>query len=548
MITATDPAVLHPLTYAHLQSEDDDVTTTTLDPNRDPAGYPSGRSTADTTPAGSRTARRAPTPWRAAWTIALRELTDHITSARFLGIAALVLGLTPLVTYVGASDYQTRLGEYSRLEAERQELAAGPAGEEVTGRATQSQLTLLRAIRRPEPLSALVRGLDAALPVYWEFSTTGIEAGPSAYRPERLADLLGQLDLEFLVRVVLGLLAILLAFDAVAGEKELGTLRAVLSQPISRPSFLAGKLIGGAITLLVPLILAVLLALLSARLFGADLLAAEPLAKIALLTATAALYLVCLYALGLLVSSLAASQKTSLVALLVVWVVTVLAVPSIATLVAQAVAPVPPAHAIKVRKRALDDDIRKDSERALGVVYREEAGIEEGWAGSRWYEDNKEAIDRRAAPIIRDYLAERRRLLGEIDSDLERITARQHAFARAIMALSPAAAFANAASTLAGTGDAAQLGWTRATQRHQGRLGEVLFEDPPTFIMDNGGASFLATLRKPPTVGELPAFAPPRSDAAATLVAGIPTLGLLLLYTALFVTGAFIAFARYDVR
>lgn len=69
------------------------------------------------------------------------------------------------------------------------------------------------------------------MPEHWDFSPAGIEVGPIASRPQRLADLLGQLDLEFLVR-------------------------AVLSQPVSRPAFLGGKLAGGAITLLVPLVAA----------------------------------------------------------------------------------------------------------------------------------------------------------------------------------------------------------------------------------------------------------------------------------------------------
>jgi hypothetical protein len=77
----------------------------------------------------------------------------------------------------------------------------------------------------------------------------------------------------------------------------------------------------------------------------------------------------------------------------------------------------------------------------------------------------------------------------------------------------------------------------------------VLFEDPPTVTMRSGpNAAFDATLREPPSAGDLPAFAAPRRDAGAAVGRALPALGLLLLYTALFVAGGFIAFARYDVR
>ncbi len=497
--------------------------------------------------------RRAPSAASAAWTIALRELTDHVTSARFLVIALLVIGLTPLAVYVGARDYATRLAEYNRLATEQQEMVAGSAGERVTGRdntwTQENEMAVLRALRSPEPLSVLVRGLDGALPGYWDFSSTGVAEGPAASLPQRLGDVLGQLDVEFLVRVVLGLLAILLAFDAVAGEKELGTLRAVLSQPISRSAFLAGKLVGGAITLLVPLSAAVLVALLSARLFGVDLLTGDTITKVALFAVASAVYLVCFYALGLLVSSLVAGQKTSLVVLLVAWVVAVLAIPSLSTLVAQAAVPVPPAYVVETQKRALNEDVGREAELAMGTVYREITGLPEGTVGPRFYNDHKEAIDRGVAPILLGYLNERRRLLGELDRDVERRTATQNTVARTIMALSPAAVFAGAAADLAGTGDADRLAWLESVRGQQGRLDRVLFEDPPTVTMRSGpNAAFDATLREPPSAGDLPAFAAPRRDAGAAVGRALPALGLLLLYTALFVAGGFIAFARYDVR
>ncbi|HEX2188886.1 MAG TPA: ABC transporter permease [Longimicrobiaceae bacterium] len=485
----------------------------------------------------------------AAWTIALRELTDHLVSARFLVIALLVVGLTPLAVYVGARDYHVRLAEYGRLTAERQERVGGPAGEQVRGMDSGDERIMLRAMRAPEPLSVLVRGLDGALPQYWEFTSVGVEAGPSAASTQRLADVLGQLDMEFLVRIVLGLLAILLAFDAVAGEKEMGTLRAVLSHSVPRPAFMAGKVIGGAVTLLVPLAAAFLLALLSARFFGVDLLAPDTLSRAALLAAASALYLMCLYSLGLMVSSVVTAQKTALVVLLVAWVAMVLAIPPTSTLVAQAVSPVPAPYLVATQKRALDADLRRTAELAMGEAYMRVAGQTEVTMSGRIYEENRAAMDRAFTPIMTDYFSQRRRALGEVDRDAERRAAVQARVARAIMSLSPAAAFASAAADLAGTGDADYRAWREAVRRQQTRLDAALFEDPPTLrIQATECCSMTTDLRVPPPVASLPAFAPPQRDAGAAVGRSLGALGLLLLYTALFVAGGFVAFGRYDVR
>jgi ABC-type transport system involved in multi-copper enzyme maturation permease subunit len=478
------------------------------------------------------------------WFVALRELTDQMTSLRFLIIALLAIGLTPLAVYVGTRDYNNRLTDYDRLLAEQQKVAGDQKGVYDRG-----ELLPLRVVRPPEALSVVVRGLDGAIPAYWDFSAAGIASGPSASRPRRLADMLGQLDLEFLVRVVLGLLAILLAFDAVVGEKELGTLRAVLSQSLARPAFLGGKLAGGAVTLLVPLAASFLVALLSAKLFGVDLLGANALEKTALLFAASGAYLLCFYALGLLVSCLTASQRTSLVVLLVTWVIAVLAVPPLATFVAQAVAPAPPAYAVEAQKSALAEQIERDTARQMGDVYTKIAG-ERAFSDPSAYDQNKLAIDQAVAPITVAAINKRRRLTGEIDSDAERHEERQNEVSGVLMALSPAATFARATADLAGTGDALYAAWLEGVRRQQSRLDSTLFGDPViiTFLSPSGNAAMSFSRRKVPTFSQLPAFVPPRGDALTALARALPSLGLLIVYTGVFIVGSFVAFARYDVR
>ncbi len=505
----------------------------------------------------SNAAREAypPSAWFVIWTVALREMAEQVRGLRFLLVVALVLALTPLAVYVGTRDFRSRLEDANRLAAEQAEMAERARedgrGVDISWTIpwnTEGELAALRSVRQPEPLSVLVRGLDGAMPQYWDYSATGLITGPPAWQPQWLADVLGQLDFEFLIRVALGLLAVLLAFDAVAGEKELGTLRALLSQPVSRPALLTGKLVGGIFTLLIPLVAAFLLAVLVGRVFGVDLLLAGNAPKILLLALTSSAYLICFFSLGLFVSSIARTQRTSMVVLLVTWVLMVLAIPPMASLLGQTVYPTTPAHVLQERKAALDNDVRRQAEQAMGVAYREITGMPEGWADTRKYEANKDAVDRRIAPIIVDYLKKRRQLIDEIDRDAGRRAQRQNALTRTIRALSPAAAFAGAAADMAGTGDAQRSAWFDAAYREQLNLNSVLFDDPPSVMINNKGAQFRANLHKAPPASNLPRFAPPGRNAAANASRALSLLGLLISTTALFIVAGFVAFSRYDVR
>lgn len=484
-----------------------------------------------------------PTSLAAILNVARWELAEQLTSLRFLLIALLVLGLIPLSVYVGSRDFQTRLHDHSRLAAEQTELAA-------SGASPSFSPELLRALRAPQPLSVLVRGLDGDLSQYWEFSESGVRLGPTASRPQRLVDLLGQLDLEFLIRVVLALLAILLAFDAVAGEKELGTLRAVLAQPVKRWTVLTGKLLGGGLTLLLALAVAFLSTLFCGQLAGLDLLSGAALATVAAMATTSALYLLCLYALGLLVSSLVTSQKSALILLLVSWVVLVLAMPPLSALVARAVVPVTAPSILEARKEALAREIRVDKERAMGPIYMEITGLPECWFDSGEYEKHKEEIDQRIAPIEIEANRKRRQALGAADREAERLNAAQNRVARLIMTLSPATTYAGLVADLAGTGDDLRRSWLAAVERHQSRLETALFDDPPTLRVRTGpSCSGSTTRRELMTMADLPPFVPPQAGAWHLFSPGVlMPMGLLVLYLALLVAAGFWAFSRYDVR
>jgi ABC-type transport system involved in multi-copper enzyme maturation permease subunit len=308
-----------------------------------------------------------------------------------------------------------------------------------------------------------------------------------------------------------------------------------------------GKLIAGAVALLVPLAGAFLVALVISKIFGMESLPSDGSIKLLLIFIASGIYLICFYSLGLLVSSLTRSQKTSIIVLLVIWVVLTLAASPVATFTAQAASQAPNRYIVETQKRALDDDLRIETEKAMGTAYKEVTGIENRMSYGD-YLKNKEAVNRRIEPIISSYVNKRRQLLAEIQLDADRKENRQNGIARTIMWLSPAATYSNVATDLSGTGDESRAAWLEATQRYPNRLGTALFENPPVITIRVGGMSSTIERLKLPSISELPAFASPKSDAAATVQGALPSIMILLIYTVVFIIGGFAAFIRYDVR
>ena len=493
-----------------------------------------------------------PSGIRVAWTIARRELIDQACSLRFLAILFLVLLMTPLSIYVGVKDYQARLNDYNRLSESKQEFLRTSSSRFLgfdDDSTAANELMVLRVLRAPQPLSILVHGMDGALPKYWDFSELGVQPGPPASTISRLADTFQHLDFEFLIRAVLGLLAALLGYDAVVGEKEAGTLRTALSHPISRRLFFTGKLLGGTITLLLALTLAFAIALLCfAWMAPSNLFDWSVLNKLGLIGITSAAYLICFYLMGLIVSSLTSSQKTSLLVTLVAWFLLVLTVAPVATLIARAAVPVQTFQSFDAKRSDLEKKLSDRTAVQMGEIYREVTGARKGAVSRSLVRSNLEELRKRFEAPYQMYLNQRRRKLDVLEQEYEGQQESQQRIAHTIMMLNPALAFADVCTDLAGTGDNHYSSWQSAISNYYQQLEEVLFDRPTTIRIHNGSASFLVSIYPAPNMESLPAFAAPSEDPAAALQRSLPAAGILMLFIILFLVGGFAAFSRYDVR
>ena len=250
-----------------------------------------------------------------------RELLNNLMTFRFAAVALITLLLVVANTVVLVQDYEQRLESYND--------AVKKHHQDLHNSKTYSTAYLF-IDRAPNPLSIFNVGLDKRLgnligiyhgfmPTLWDAQMHGTDNPFIAF--------FSSIDIVFVFEVILSLMGLIFAYDAIAGERERGTLRLVLAQPIQRGQILLAKYISAMACLLVPLILSLLFALLlltrSIPLSTADFL------RIAGIVLTSFAYLSLFYLIGLLISVATRRTGTALMLAMFVWGFLILVYPNL---------------------------------------------------------------------------------------------------------------------------------------------------------------------------------------------------------------------------
>ncbi len=279
-------------------------------------------------------------------TLIRQELLIHLMSARFFAAVVITLLLVIANTYVLIGAHEERLADYSQKEAVNREKVAGTP---------VYSFLKLKVQRPPNPLRLFSAGLETrfgseidiafdSVPAlsnplvdikpdeeyHWTFASIPSLSSPGA--PLGLNNpylhLFSQIDLVFIFQVVLSLLALLFAYDAIAGDRETGTLRLVLSHPIGRGSVLFAKYLAAMICLLLPVLMSLLFTLILCSLARSLQFSTDDFLRIGGIVFTTIIYLSVFYLIGLLISTTTRRAATSLMLCMFLWVVLVLVYPN----------------------------------------------------------------------------------------------------------------------------------------------------------------------------------------------------------------------------
>ena len=269
------------------------------------------------------------------WHIAKRELYDNLNSLRFALATVLLLGLMLTNAAVYLHEHPKRIQKYNASINEALTGVTARAGslytlaQEGPGLLYKKPSTLRFCAEGGEPFlpnvvgGAFLWSISGGLKGFWRLSYPSTTPNLTDIRPK-----VTKVDWAFIIGSVLSLIALLFTFDAVSGERELGTLRLMLANPIPRHTVLIGKFLGALISVGIPFAVAVLMNLLVLSTSNAVQLGADAWGRLGIIFFIAVLYTGFFLALGLLVSARVSRSAVSLVILLLIWVTFVVFVPS----------------------------------------------------------------------------------------------------------------------------------------------------------------------------------------------------------------------------
>ena len=473
-------------------------------------------------------------------TIIAKEIRANILSFRFLVSFALLFVIVTVTSLVLTGDYLRRQDEYSQRQAELETYLKNYAHFNRIG-------PILRAVQPPIPSQTLVRGLTA-------------EVNLEQFDDDPLPVIFPLIDLTFIVTILVSLMALILSYDAVCGEKEDGTLKLMLANGLSRSKIILGKFAGGLLTLLGPFLISVAAGMLIILLHPRVTWTGADWGALGLTVAGAALYIAVFYLIGILISSVHRSSSSSIMTSLFVWVLLVLVVPNMSPYLASFLSPTPSRIKVAREVARLYDTDRDDLGRKLAEESRREIlkqypilaeRLSEAEVKKRVAEDPGYRTAYEAARVANQKAwDEANRIQGAkgkvLEDDLRQKEEAQTGLARSISMASPMADFTYLATELSSTGMQNML--------HVGWLAEVWNK---SFYRDYQPKKMAELKAKDPTADlwntaidmtDSPRFRYTEEGLGGRMGAAWGAFAVLAVYIVALFAAAYIAFIRYDVR
>lgn len=429
--------------------------------------------------------------------IAQKRLSLSLTSAKLLLITALMLAL---MVAVGVTSHRRYVDQKELYEAAK--LAHLFRIED----ARYYKAVRVGLERPPEPLSLLAEGASercgSSVVLSGKFAPMVVRARE---RLEAISTWSAGFDFSHLVGLFVSLLALLVSYDSICGEREEGTLQQCLANRVSRYQLLIGEYLGCILSLIVPLVLAVLSTVITLRIVEGFTLGQDELFRVALIFLGAALSASALIWLGLCCSGLSRGTTTAFTLAFGAWVLFSAVYPNLTLWTSQRVRPLP------VTKEALS------SEGVFGLALG----------------DDKESNDQ-----TREELGQSRELAQ--NAKLE-----QGEFNHSLELLSPISGFLALTQILSRT----DVGAQRDLIKQARRLDESLrqWQDEKLRRYPEREAYYMPSWG-PLDIDDLPSPQFTEIPLAISLHRTLPYWASLIAFNLIFAFLAYGLFARYDVR
>ncbi|MDE0469914.1 MAG: ABC transporter permease [Candidatus Poribacteria bacterium] len=466
-------------------------------------------------------------------TLIQKEMMHHILSVRFVALLLMCLLLVPLTLHINYRNYlQNQVNYQESIKL------SGAETEEKLPDSPAPDLEVSKLFLEPTPLSVFAKGLEESLPSYLGMTRNGVKQGSTSVAEAPLSSALGNLDFLFVVSTVFSLLALLFTFDAVAGEKEAGTLRITLANALPRDLFLWSKLIGGYIVFVVPFLVSFLLGLLLLVSQGFPLGESDIFLRVCSLTLVSLLYIGVFFAIGTVISTYLDNSKTALIIAFTVWVLAVLIAPRVGFLTAKLIAPTRAIQSVHMEKTAIRNNLNAEKEQVLGKKITETLGT------SFSLNETLPKIKELREPIDAEYRQKFQEQVEKLEREYQREKKRQESVGETFSRITPTSSLIYLAMNLAETGKIKRNTYFQAGNRYYIQLEEEYFSE----ITDDDFATmarFVSGKTEPNKIAPPPDMA--ETSLSETLRHSVVDLLLLCFLAVVLTTVAFLKFFRLDI-
>ncbi|MBT4482832.1 MAG: ABC transporter permease subunit [Candidatus Latescibacteria bacterium] len=457
-------------------------------------------------------------------TIIKRELHDNILSVRFFIIFVIVTVLMSSSGLLFIKKYTMLQEEYSEgFFNNRQELSSQ------SGRLRNLIHFYQTFMTSPNPLRFMADGDESELPNSAQLSIWNIRDVDNIGSGNPFMSGLGDIDIVFIIQVIMSFVALTLTFNSICGEKESGTLRLSLANSIPRDRLLLGKYISSMIIITIPFAIGLLINMVIINISPVITLEFSQWLQIIAVGALSVLYLSFFVLLGMAVSARTGSTPVSLVMLLLIWVILVVVIPNNwAGILTGKLASVPAPAEIEEEARRASEEVRSRYPSDYGTNY--EIGDPRNVPHVKVSMEAHDAFEN----VYENY---RNRKIGVIE------------YVRMLTRISPAAVYRYASETAAGTGLAHVKHFLRRVDVYKREL-EQFFHEQDT--KDSASQHLYYHVdyvsQKPFQAVDVPEFHEPPMPVSEGLGLAIYDILILVLFNVILFAFAHVSFLRYDVR
>ena len=495
------------------------------------------------------------------WLIIQREFVSNVLTSRFMIGLIVCLMSTAAAVFVQVADYEKRLAAYHVALQEHQE--------ETRTWDLYSQINP-KAHRKPNPLSIFNVGMEKsgadmvsiklATPI-WEK-----EAQKQGSDNPFLSIFLS-VDVIFVFKIVLSALAILFAYNTISGEREDGTLKLVLSNPIPRDALVLGKYLGGMLSLFPIVVMSFTVGIVIAYASPATDFNGSDLLRLVMVLVVSLLYVSICYLFGMFLSVWTKEAATTLILSMFIWGILTIVHSNIVTFAVAKFPPykLQPEKATRQQVGEIWDDFKEERDAYIlkkwGYNYPASAISHEGpitlsmIMSSPWELEFIEFYT--IKPIHTADVSKFQEVLGyqeplridyanraeEILKRREEIGERNRQLARDISRISFADAYRFAVGAITNTNRKSYtdfIGQARSYKRQvvDYLVGKDVFSTRAWFSSDKGKAEFV----------DLPAFQHRYNSLSESLSRALGDVFILLAWNVILFMGAYLSFLQYELN